>query len=425
MSEKRRDSKGRILRNGEVQRADGKYMFRYNDAAGERRTVYSWKLVDTDPVPSGKKCLESLRSIEKRVLKDVEDGIMSGTAANVTVDRMFDAFLEMRGDLRESTRTNYIFQYKKHIKNVFGSRKVSSIKYSEIYKFYYSLHSEDGLMISSVYQVNGVLWQVLDLARKDKIIRQNPADGVMAELRRRVEEETTKQHALTLSEQSAIIEYTYSSSRFNRYGPLITTLLGTGMRIGELVGLRWEDVDFNSGFISVNHALQYRSGVDGKYRFRISKTKTSAAIRLIPILSEVRTALLEEKHYQDLFEGEFVTIDGCSGFVFTNRKGAPYSPAYLYELLNRIASAHNDIELKRSSRENRDPVLLPKIGPHIFRHTFCTRLCENMNNIKVIQEVMGHKDAATTMNIYNEATEDTKKLSFAELEGKIKLACNQ
>lgn len=424
MSEKRKDSKGRILRNGEVQRADGKYMFRYVDVSGKRKSVYSWKLVDTDPVPSGKKCSESLRSIEKRVLKDVDDGIISDLSDRTTIDQMFDSFIRMRTDLRESTRMNYIFQYNTHIKGTFGSRKVSAITYSDVYKLYLSLHTEKGLMVSSIRQINGVLWQVFEVARKDRMIRHNPADDVMLEIARRVKQESVRRHALTIEEQSALLDYVYSSARFEQYRPLITTLLGTGLRIGEAIGLRWEDVDFDGGFISVNHSLLYRSTEDGKYRFRISSTKTTAGTRFIPLLSDVRAALEHEKQRQEFMDNIPAEIDGYSGFVFINQRGTPYSPAYVNDVLNSIVTGYNNVEQAKASRERREPLLLPKISPHILRHTFCTRLCENEQNLKVIQEVMGHKNIATTMDIYSEATKSAKRVCFDKLDGKIKLACN-
>ncbi len=77
MSEKRRDSKGRVLRNGESQRSDGKYMFRYTDGTGERHTVYSWKLVSTDKLKEGQRDSQALRDMEKRILKDLDDSIIT------------------------------------------------------------------------------------------------------------------------------------------------------------------------------------------------------------------------------------------------------------------------------------------------------------------------------------------------------------
>ena len=124
MAEKRKDSKGRVLRNGEVQRADGKYMFRYSDVNGERQTVYSWKLVETDKVPAGKRCAEALRTIEQRVLKDIEDGIDTGKAESTDVNMLFDEFMALRTELKESTRCNYICLYDTHVRNGFGKRRI-------------------------------------------------------------------------------------------------------------------------------------------------------------------------------------------------------------------------------------------------------------------------------------------------------------
>ena len=78
-------------------------------------------------------------------------------------------------------------------------------------------------------------------------------------------------------------------------------------------------------------------------------------------------------------------------------------------------------EEEDAKAEGREPELLPHFSCHHLRHTFCTRFCENETNLKVIQEIMGHADITTTMDIYNEATKDKKIESFAGLEGKIKI----
>ena len=75
-----------------------------------------------------------------------------------------------------------------------------------------------------------------------------------------------------------------------------------------------------------------------------------------------------------------------------------------------------------TKKEQREPELLPHFSVHNLRHTFCTRFCENETNLKIIQEIMGHADISTTMNIYNEATKEKKIESFANLEGKIKIS---
>ena len=98
-----------------------------------------------------------------------------------------------------------------------------------------------------------------------------------------------------------------------------------------------------------------------------------------------------------------------------------YSPHTINRAIVRIISLYNREETEKAQAEDRKPELLPHFSVHNLRHTFCTRFCENEGNIKVIQEIMGHSDIATTMNIYNEATIEKKKESFANLEGKIKL----
>ena len=107
MSDKNRDKKGRILRQGERQREDGRYEYRYKDMQGNTRSIYSWKLVETDKAPAGKKSETSLREMEKKVLRDLEDGVNTYTGARTTLNSFFDTYIETKYELKQSTRTNY------------------------------------------------------------------------------------------------------------------------------------------------------------------------------------------------------------------------------------------------------------------------------------------------------------------------------
>ena len=117
MSEKRRDHKGRLLRNGESQRKDGKYEYKYIDANGIRHSAYSWKLVETDKAPDGKRCSESLREMEKRINRDIEDGINTFDASRVTLNEYFNTYIADKKELKQSTRTNYMFMYRRYIRS--------------------------------------------------------------------------------------------------------------------------------------------------------------------------------------------------------------------------------------------------------------------------------------------------------------------
>ena len=149
MSEKRRDNKGRLLRQGELQRSDGKYEYRYYDEKGERKSVYSWKLVDTDRIPSGKRCNESLRSMEKRMRRDLEDGIHTHEADRTTLNGHFDRYIAQKIEIKESTRGNYKYMYDKYVRDEIGYMKLANIKYSDIKRFYLSLIHEKGFKPNS------------------------------------------------------------------------------------------------------------------------------------------------------------------------------------------------------------------------------------------------------------------------------------
>lgn len=144
MSEKRRDNKGRILRQGELQRSDGKYEYRYFDVKGEKRSIYSWKLVSTDKVPKGKRECRALRDMVKEIRRDVEDGINSYQAYRTSLNRFFDDYIETKYELKPSTRTNYKYMYNKYVREEIGYKDIASIKFSDIKKFYIHLIKDIG-----------------------------------------------------------------------------------------------------------------------------------------------------------------------------------------------------------------------------------------------------------------------------------------
>lgn len=418
MTEKRRDQKGRILRNGEVQREDGKYMFRYVDPhSGTRKTIYSWKLVETDKLPEGKRPCVALRDLERSIQKDIDDDIRRTDAEKLCVNDLFSRFFDTRKDLRTATRCTYQRMYNAHIKDVLGERKLKSVKNSDIKKLYYSLVVDKGLNVSSVEKINALLYQMFDMAFVDSIIRYNPATGALKSVRKTCEwKGPEKRHALSVREQEIFVHYVYHEPRFQRLGPLFSVLLGTGMRIGEALGLRWCDCNFEENTINIDHALLYKEDETGKCSYRISKTKTSAGIREIPMFQSVKQVLLE---YKKSYKKSNFKVDGYSGFIFLNSKGNAFTATYIFDALQNIVSSYNHDEYFSAKNEGRKPEFLPKISSHILRHTFCTRLCENapdVSSMKSIQDVMGHKHIRTTMDVYSDATKQKKQECFQKME---------
>lgn len=204
--------------------------------------------------------------------------------------------------------------------------------------------------------------------------------------------------------------------------PLFSFLLGTGCRIGEALGLTWSDCDFKNNIISINHNLVYKPDeFTNKSEFKIMTPKTEAGKREIPMLADVRQLLLNERERQFKEGFNKSNIDGYTGFIFTSKANIVHRNSNVNRALIRIVNKYNKQEEKLAQEELRKSIFLPHISVHTFRHTFCTRLCENESNLKIIQKIMGHSNISTTMDVYNEATQMKKKESFANLEGKFKI----
>ena len=421
MAKERRDTKNRILLKGEYQNTDGRYMYRYTDSKGTPRFVYSWTLTQTDRTPKGKQPGVCLRELEKQIAKDLQDEIDTFNAKKTTLDAFWEDYIADKRELKQSTRSNYKYMYEKYIHPELGHKKLTDIKYSTIKKFYNSL-IENGFKPNSMEIVHTILHPIFNIAVRDGYIRINPTDGVMAEIKRSHDWDKGKKHALTEAQQEAFINYVRDHKTYNRWLTIFTVLLGTGGRIGEITGLRWEDCDFKNNIIEINHTLVYRPEENTrKSVFHITTPKTKSGIREIPMFSAVKDALLKERVRQMKEGFNTDVIDGYTGFIFCNRYGKALSAHNVNRAIERIIKDYNAEETELAKKEKREMLLLPHFSAHNLRHTFCTRFCENETNLKIIQEIMGHSDIATTMDIYNEATREKKKESFANLEGKVKI----
>ena len=286
-------------------------------------------------------------------------------------------------------------------------------------EFYYSLIVEQGLSPATVDNVHTQLHPAFTMAVRNGLIRTNPASGVLGEIKKSHVWVKTKRKALTVPEQKAFMNYLYANHQYQGWKPIITVLIGTGMRIGECLGLRWQDLDFENRIIDINHNLVHRRVDEEGGNLHINTPKTEAGCRKIPMISEVYEAFLEEYQLQQITGFCTQEIDGYSGFAFTSSGGTVTIPSEVNRAIHNITAEYNEEETARAKKEKREPFLLPDFSAHHLRHTFCTRLCENETNLKVIQTVMGHKDIQTTMDIYADCTEEKKQEVIKKMEDKI------
>ena len=189
--------------------------------------------------------------------------------------------------------------YEMFVMPTFGKKRVVQVQRSDIKRFYNGLVDQKVLKISTVDNIHNVLHQVFQVAVDDNYIRQNPTDRMLKELRVAHGHEIEKRKALTLAQQELFFNYMKNTPQYRHWYPVFYIMANTGMRVGELTGLRWQDVDMENGIISVNHTLVYYNHRDelGTY-FSINTPKTEAGCREIPMVAGVKEAFEMIREYQ-------------------------------------------------------------------------------------------------------------------------------
>jgi len=406
----RKDNKGTVLPPNISQLSDLRYIW--------RKTINgkSYVLVDSSLAELKRKVVQKKADIQNNTCRDL---------CKSTLNQWFYKWLEIyKGNIKAVTKMNYNDYWGWYIKNSnVGKMQIGKIKRTHIVELYNELVSEKELSYGTLKYINSLVYSCLQDAVSDKLLPDNPCEGAISKIGKT---EAKLREALTKEQQILFIDFTANSDIYNIYLPLFSFMLGTGCRLGEASGMTWDDISFKDNSISVNHTLSYKAvSKDGKkeHKFFITTPKTKNSIRTIPMIDDLRKQLLKQKEYQfTLGTNKDYAVDGYKGFVFTTRSGKPYTQESINRVIRYIIKACNKQEQEKAKKENREPMELPDFSAHVLRHTFCTRFCENENNIKVIQKIMGHSRIDTTLNIYAHVTKDKTVEVMQNLNGKIKIS---
>ncbi len=398
------DSKGRHLgENITYDRNRKRYRYSYKDASGEFKSIYS---------TSYEKLLTRIDNIDSMT----KDGISCYEVERATVNTVFDRYISSKTNLRSTTMANYTYMYDKFIRSTFGKKKIAKIVFSDVLFFYKSLLKD--MSINTVEVVNTVLRPTFQFALRDNLIKNNPVDGALSELKKSSDFHSVPRQALSQDEQKAFFSI-FDIPECKSWENLFIVLFGTGCRVGEFTALTWNDIDFENKIITIDHNLTYRPRLENnnKCEYHITETKTKAGMRTIPMIDRVYQALIAEKELQESKGSRCkAVIDGYEGFIFFNKFGSVHNQSSINSAIKRLICKYNMKEELQAKREKRAPIFIPPFSCHIARHTFCTRLYENGVDIKTIQSVMGHKDIGTTLDIYAEISEAKKKDVFTTLD---------
>ncbi|MBD9183117.1 MAG: site-specific integrase [Roseburia intestinalis] len=380
MSEIRRDNKGRKLATGESQDKDGRYRYKYNDSFGKRKSVYSWRLTESDPYPKGKRKDISLREKEKVIEKALSDAV-STNGGDMTVLELVQRYISQKRGVKHNTQANYNFVINVIKKEDFGAKRIDTIKLSDAKTWLIKLQ-DDGRGYSSIHSIRGVVRPAFQMAVDDDLINKNPFEFQLATV---VVNDSVTREAITRKQQREFLRFIKEDKHFCKYYDGIYILFHTGLRVSEFVGLTINDIEFDKERIKVDHQLQRTRNM----KYEILTPKTEKGERYVPMQKDVadcfRTIIQNRKHPK--IEP---MIDGYSGFLFLDKNDMPIVALHWEKYFQHIREKYNSIY----------KVQMPCITPHVCRHTFCSNMAKSGMNPKTLQYIMGHSDIGVTLNTY-------------------------
>lgn len=321
-----------------------------------------------------------------RLMANRHIGLTNG-GNSTTLDDYFRLWKSTKR-IKENVLRNYIYMYEHYAAPVLGSKKIKQVKYSTILSFYRSLIDDMTLKVNTLDVLHLVLHQVFALAVRDDLIRTNPTEGAMKEIRA-TNTSDPKREFLDPEQQARFLSV-LSRPEYVHWYPTFLFLLSTGLRCSEFCGLTDPDIDTAAGQIHIRRNLKYFPRLDtGRQGYQITTPKTKASTRDLP-LSPYLLSIVEMQK-RDGYTCN-VTIDGVSGFIFCNAQHNPHNQNTLNRFLKRLIST-----------ANKEPgaVQLPPITCHSLRHTFASNLIRNGVSIPDAADLMGHSDTVTITRIYN------------------------
>lgn len=390
-----KDLNGKELGTGLRQRKDGRYEARakVNDV---NISIYNFKLKDLkEEFKIAKE--EAMYSAERRY-------------ANITLTEWFEEWFD--NYKVPYVKPTSIFSMKSKYYNTFGRLigdvKVVDIKNLNIQYVINTLQSE-GRAPSSMKEALGRVRECLESARNNNIISSNPCFDIKVPWQNK----KLLRRFLSIEEQDIFLE----QAQHNWYEEMFQVMFLTGMRVGEVGGLRWDNIDFQNKCINITHSLScnYNSG---EKKMLLTTPKTFSSYRKIPFMGNCEEVLIKQKEkVADLKKrlgkryrgkGEYENL------VFVSTLGSPVIRHIAEKEINKIVVQINEKRSYESQAEGKAIILFEKVYPHAIRHTFCSRCFEKDMNPKVVQKIMGHQNYSTTIDVYTHISDNKLEEEIAK-----------
>lgn len=384
MSQKRKDKRGRILRNGESQDPiTGEYRFSYYEN-GKKKNFRSWKLNATDPLPEGKRPCLSLREKEEQYQDDKKKGV-SFAKGEMTVSELVDIYIKARsnGQVKTTTKQNYKTVQKFLANDEFGGRKIKNVTTTAAMEWLTELQTSGKKRYSSIQNIRGVLRPAFRKAVQNGWIFKNPFDDF--QIHEVLVNDSVRRDAVCPADERRFLEFVKNDNHFSKYYEGIYILFNTGMRISEFCGLTVDDLDMDKRTININKQL-HRVGT----RVYIEDTaKTKAGTRIIPMEDGVYEAfktILERRKENPANP----SVDGVKNFIYLDKDDNPMLALHWEHYFKHIRIKHDKIY--------KEPI--PHITPHVCRHTYCSKKAKAGMNPVHLAYLMGHSETDITLGTY-------------------------
>lgn len=398
MNENQKKTKKKKRSNGEgyiEKRSNGTWRglltIGYNDDGSPRRKSFSGKTQ------------KEVSTKMKEFSVDNNRGLLPSDD-KLTLSQWFHTWLftYRKNDLKAASFEKYEGIYRNYINNnTIGNIKLKDLRTTPLQNYYNSLIAEYNKTPSTIKSINKCLKSCLNKAVKEGYILKNYTLFVNLPKIQKVDNDPI--NIFTPMEQQIFMNEAIK----NKKGILYIFALGTGLRLGELLALRWSDISFKSKTVSVNKSIKETYTIDENEERHFTvieqEPKTKNSYRDVPINDNLLELLKEHKKKQilEIENNKDVYIDNL--LVFATPTGNYLGFSNVRKIFKKIIKNYNN-----SLAEEENSILLPDIRLHDMRHTFATRLFENGVAPKTVQSLLGHADITTTMNIYTHVMKDKK-----------------
>lgn len=309
------------------------------------------------------------------------------------------------GVVKPSTIQNYCCIYNNHIKKFLGYMPLCEIRTMHIQQ----MHNSLGLSSKYQHRIHAILSNMFEIAVQNDLIVKNPCCGT------KLQSLQNKHRRVLSSEEQQLFANLMQQPKWRDRSLPITVLLGTGIRVGELLALTWDNIDLKQKTIYIEKTLLYLWNTDlQKYTFSFQSPKTVNSKRCIPMSTPVHNAFLQQcDKIKQLKQNsaKWSPIEDFENLVFVNSLGRPMQRRDIQIILDRMTDELNKQALKSSSS-----YYIKHIHPHTLRHSFATRCFEVGIPPKVVQTLLGHSSIQITMDLYTHVSSDMCRENMKKLE---------